>query len=140
MTDLTAQEAVALMAAGMYATPPTEAQMHAGRERAEAWLAAHDAETERLVRGTLAAGTRPEITPDLLAGIRERAEKAEAERDEAVAALDRVRALHGAVLYAGTTMPGGNFSQRCAACLPDSGTWRRWPCPTIRALGGGEGT
>ena len=42
MSELTANEATALMAAGMYASPPTEAQMKDGIERAESWLAAHD--------------------------------------------------------------------------------------------------
>lgn len=40
MSELTANEATALMAAGMYASPPTEAQMKDGIERAESWLAA----------------------------------------------------------------------------------------------------
>lgn len=42
MSELTANEATALLAAGMYASPPTEAQMKDGIERAESWLAAHD--------------------------------------------------------------------------------------------------
>lgn len=27
--------------------------------------------------------------------------------------------------------------QVCAGCGTDNGNWQRWPCPTIRALGGG---
>jgi len=46
MSELTANEATALMAAGMYASPPTEAQMKDGIERAESWLAAHDREVK----------------------------------------------------------------------------------------------
>lgn len=42
MSELTVKEATALMAAGMYASPPTEAQMQDGIERAESWLAQHD--------------------------------------------------------------------------------------------------
>ena len=46
MSELTVNEATALMAAGMYASPPTEAQMKDGIERAESWLAAHDREVK----------------------------------------------------------------------------------------------
>src|SRR5699024_10310510 len=46
MSELTANEATALMAAGMYASPPTEAQMKDGIERAESWLAQHDREVK----------------------------------------------------------------------------------------------
>ena len=46
MSELTVNEATALMAAGMYASPPAEAQMKDGIERAESWLAAHDREVK----------------------------------------------------------------------------------------------
>jgi hypothetical protein len=26
----------------------------------------------------------------------------------------------------------------CSGCGTDDGNWQRWPCPTIRALDGGE--
>src|SRR5690625_2087035 len=46
MSELTANEATALMAAGMYASPPTEAQMKDGIERAESWLAQREREVK----------------------------------------------------------------------------------------------
>ena len=46
MSELNEAEATVLMAAGMYASPPTEAQMKDGIERAESWLAAHDREVK----------------------------------------------------------------------------------------------
>ena len=46
MSELTVNEATALMAAGMYASPPTEAQMKDGIERAESWLAQREREVK----------------------------------------------------------------------------------------------
>ena len=46
MSELNRDEATALMAAGMYASPPTEDQMKSGIERAESFLAAHDREVK----------------------------------------------------------------------------------------------
>ena len=55
-------------------------------------------------------------------------DQAESERDQAQAALDRVRALHrhASITTRGATTP----EDRCMGCQ------QAWPCPTIRALDG----
>ena len=58
MSDLTIAEATALMAAGMYASPPTEEQMHDGLARADAWLIAHNQAVKTAVRAQIAADIR----------------------------------------------------------------------------------
>lgn len=56
--------------------------------------------------------------------------QAEAERDKARAALDRVRALHRAE---------PSYRRKvCAVCFDAREEQYEWPCPTIRALDGGE--
>lgn len=56
-------------------------------------------------------------------------DQAEAERDRAQAALDRVRELHQ---HGGSTLGDGleDHTPVCADCLEE------WPCDTIRALDG----
>lgn len=83
-------------------------------------------EVERL-RGALDAADRQiEARTGTTAGerlFRARAEEVEAERDDARAALDRVRAEHVAT-------PWSDGSLVCSGC------GRLWPCPTLRALDG----
>lgn len=57
---------------------------------------------------------------------------------EARVAIDRVLDIHqplDAVNYHGG---GQRMTRVCTGCGTDNGNWQVYPCPTVRALGGGE--
>ncbi len=87
------------------------------------------------------------LLPALVAAVERvqdaRAEQAEAERDQAQAALERVRELHQPTEGLGygcdeDDIPGsyGHIAQVCTSCGTADEYGVRWPCPTIRALDG----
>lgn len=67
----------------------------------------------------------------------QRAEAVEQERDEARAALERVRELHRPVEGLGYDSDEGGYghiAQVCTSCGTADEYGVRWPCPTVRAI------
>lgn len=54
-----------------------------------------------------------------------------------LARVDRVLALHRPIDAAALDY-GGRVVQVCAGCGQDDGNWAPWPCPTVRAITGGD--
>lgn len=54
-----------------------------------------------------------------------------------LARVDRVLALHRPIDAAALSY-GSRVVQVCAGCGQDDGNWAPWPCPTVRAITGGD--
>jgi hypothetical protein len=54
------------------------------------------------------------------------------------AAIRRVRDIHEGIDALMNPGPHERLVKVCSGCGTDDGNWQRWPCPTIRALDGGE--
>ncbi|WP_346921882.1 hypothetical protein [Glutamicibacter creatinolyticus] len=65
--------------------------------------------------------------------------KAEARADAAEAAVQRVRGVH--IPHNAVMNPGSRHERLvkvCTGCGTDDGNWQIHPCPTIRAMDGGD--